>query len=142
MIVAPPDLFDRYGKPEDLMAYGVMLARLGRHDDAVQAGQQALQAHRTPKLSFQMACILALNVDDFPEDAQLAVGLLAEAISLEPQWLGKAMSDSDLDRIRSRSEFRSVIRSAVRLQTAARHARRNQQDGETSTERESAETGE
>ncbi len=136
------DLFDRYGKPEDLMAYGVMLARLGRHDDAVQAGQQALQAHRTPKLSFQMACILALNVDDFPEDAQLAVGLLAEAISLEPQWLGKAMSDSDLDRIRSRSEFRSVIRSAVRLQTAARHARRNQQDGETSTERESAETGE
>ena len=81
-------------------------------------------------------------IDDFPEDAQLAVGLLAEAISLEPQWLGKAMSDSDLDRIRSRSEFRSVIRSAVRLQTAARHARRNQQDGETSTERESAETGE
>ncbi len=110
------DLVQRFEDPTDRMARAVMLARMGNQALAVQEGQQALQLRRDGKLLFQMACVHALGVAKDSEQVANAVACLAEAISIDPYWLTKAASDSDLDSIRRTDGFRNLVRAALVIQ--------------------------
>ncbi|MDG2384679.1 MAG: protein kinase [Pirellulaceae bacterium] len=110
------DLVQRFEDPTDRMARAVMLARMGNQALAVQEGQQALQLRRDGKLLFQMACVYALGVAKDSEQTENAVAYLAEAISIDPYWLTKAASDSDLDSIRRTDGFRNLVRAALVIQ--------------------------
>ena len=113
------ELIREHGRPDDMMSYGVMLARLGRRSEAIREGLAALQIQRDGKLSFQMACIYALNADRHPEDVPIAVGLLAESIARDPNWLSRAVTDGDLARLRKDRGYRATIRAATDLFRAA-----------------------
>ena len=120
------DLVTRFGNPDDVMSQAVMLARMGRDADAIAMGNQALESRRDGKLVFQMACVYSLNADEHPEYVDLSVAHLAEAISMEPHLLGKLVKDTDLNNIRTTSEFRRVMQAAITLQRKVRDLKKSQ----------------
>ena len=120
------DLVTRFGNPDDVMSQAVMLARMGRDEEAIAMGDQALESRRDGKLVFQMACVYSLNSDEHPEYVDLSVAHLAEAISMEPHLLGKLVKDTDLNKIRTTPEFRRVMQAAITLQRKVRDLKKSQ----------------
>ena len=97
---------------DDVISRGVLLARLGRREDAIKDARLALSQNATAKQLFQVACIYSLSSKSHPADAHVALSLIDRAITLEPKWLQTAISDPDLESIRSMPEFAAIVRSA------------------------------
>lgn len=112
-------LLERAPHPADLMSRGVLRARLGQHDAAVQDGQQALLTRSDDKLQFQMACIYALNCGQYPQDLVPVLSHLARAILANPRWAAVAASDPDLAAVREQAGFRALLQAASVLQQTA-----------------------
>ncbi len=88
---------------------GVLLARLGRRDGAIRDAEAALVLDSGPETLYRVADIYALTSRQRPADRGRALRLLAAAIARDPVWLPVVAGDSDLDPIRSQSEFRALI---------------------------------
>ena len=95
----------------DLSGRGVVLARLGRRDDAHRDARAALKSNPGPLTRYQVAGIYALTARTNPPDALEAVRLLTSAFR-EGVGLELVDGDTDLDAIRQRPEFRRAVEAA------------------------------
>jgi serine/threonine protein kinase/Tfp pilus assembly protein PilF len=86
---------------------GVLRARLGRRDEAIKDGEDALLQDATPPRQYQVACIYALTSKQQPDDRLRALQLLASALA---RGYGADLlpTDSDLDPLRDLPEFRRL----------------------------------
>ncbi|MDB5387912.1 MAG: tetratricopeptide repeat protein [Planctomycetaceae bacterium] len=96
-----------------IAARGVLLARLGRRDLALQDAERALQGNPSASIQFQVAGIYAQTSKQVPNDRARAVSLLASALR---QGIGTNLvdADHDLDPIRQDPQFQQVVQ-AVRI---------------------------
>ena len=104
--------------PEDGPAHavrGVLLARLGKREAALQDAREALAVDESPAVLYQVAGIYALTSRDNPDDRRRACQLLAAALR---QGYGYDLlkSDRDLDRIRDDPQFGQLLEAARTLQ--------------------------
>jgi tetratricopeptide (TPR) repeat protein len=101
-----------------IVGRGVLLARLGRRDEAHRDGETALQASRDGQTVYQAACIYALTTSTAVEDAPKALKLLAEALLVDPRSARVAATDADLRAIAKEPEFRRLLVAAATLDRA------------------------
>jgi tetratricopeptide (TPR) repeat protein len=93
---------------------GVLLARLGRRDDALRDAKEAERIDPRPEVLYQAAGIYALTGQTHPADHREAFRLLAAALR---QGFGFDLLeiDPDLRPIRGQPEFRRLIEAARTL---------------------------
>ncbi|HVK15606.1 MAG TPA: serine/threonine-protein kinase [Fimbriiglobus sp.] len=94
---------------------GVLLARLGRRDDAHRDARDALLRDAKAPNRYQVACIYALTAKAHPEDRREAFALLWSALKTG-FGLDIVETDHDLDPIRKDPEFQRLVRSARAIQ--------------------------
>ncbi|MDA1177770.1 MAG: tetratricopeptide repeat protein [Planctomycetota bacterium] len=108
-----------------LAGRGVLQARRGVHEPAIRDAKLAIQASRTPAVSYQVACIYAqLSRTDHGEIDETvlasyrrnAVAFLAETLRQDNSWLRLVPRDPDLEPMREDPEFQEVLRAAAVLQ--------------------------
>lgn len=99
------------GSVEALGGRGVLLARLGRRDEAVRDARAAVAIDARPLALYQAACVFALTSKREPADRDEALQLLARAARDDPTWLRVAPTDPDLAPLHDRPEFRELLRS-------------------------------
>ncbi|MDB5305934.1 MAG: prkC 12 [Gemmataceae bacterium] len=100
-----------------LAGRGVLLARVGKRDEALRDARDALRRDgRAPNL-YQVGCVYALTAKTHPEDRGEAVRLLWAALKT---GFGMDMvdTDTDLDPIRTDRAFREMLADARALQAA------------------------
>jgi hypothetical protein len=96
---------------------GVVLARLGRRDDAHKDAKEALKRDATAPVHYQVAGIYALTSRTHPQDRDEALRLLESA--LQRGFVPREMDrDPDLDPIRDHPRFRALVRAARELRPA------------------------
>lgn len=96
---------------------GVLLARLGRRDAAVDDAEESLRRDTSPATLYQVAGIYARTSEQCPDDRLHAVRLLAAALR-SGYGSDQVEGDRDLDPIRQSPEFRDLIRSTSPLERA------------------------
>ena len=101
-----------------LAGRGVLLARLGRREDALRDARAALLIDDQPLFLYQAACIFALTSKRNPADRPEAIRLLAEAVRKDGSWLDVAPQDRDLDPVRDGPEFRELIKAFAVVRSA------------------------
>jgi len=104
--------------PKDAAAWsgrGVLRARLGQRDAALDDAQQALARTRDPLLTYQAACIFAQTSRTAPADAAQAVQLLAVAWQGRPDLVQLAERDPDLHPLTDCAEFNGALDAARTL---------------------------
>ena len=129
-------LSDRLGRPDDaiqvldcmlelnprdataLAGRGVLRARRGQRDAALQDGREALKSDRAAQTVYQVACIFAQTSKVSEDDAPEAVRLLRDALRRELRWVRLAPQDPDLDPVVQRPDFREAIAAAAILHQA------------------------
>lgn len=94
---------------------GVLLARLGRRDEAVRDARQALIRNPSALQTLQIACIYSLTSRIHPSDREQAIRLVRRALARRPLLVTLARSDADLAPIAKDPEFRRLIDSAGEL---------------------------
>ncbi|MBX7166424.1 MAG: protein kinase [Pirellulales bacterium] len=107
--------------PEDAAlhaARGVLVARAGRREEALDDAQRALQLDTRAPTRYQVAGIFALTGRIEPGDRARAMALLAAALE---QGYGGALidRDRDLDSLRDDSEFQRLVEAYRQLRGAA-----------------------
>jgi hypothetical protein len=88
---------------------GVLLARLGKRAEAHEEARKALAGDRAPIIFYQAANIYALTSRQEPRDAERVCCLLAAAL-LRQFGEEYVDSDSDMDPVRNREDFRQLLR--------------------------------
>jgi serine/threonine protein kinase/Flp pilus assembly protein TadD len=93
---------------------GVVLARLGRRDAALEDARGCLARNGDPRTRYQVACIYALTSRQHPDDRARALQLLTEAVraGFGIPWLA---ADHDLDPLRGTPEFQRLADAAGTL---------------------------
>ena len=94
-----------------LAGRGVLLARLGRRDAALDDARKALGLDDGALNLYQVAGIFALTSRNEPADVDQALNLLSRGIAKDPSWLAVVPKDSDLDPIRNLPRFRELIQA-------------------------------
>ena len=122
-------LAERVGRPADALAVldravalfpeyvparagrGVLLARVGKRDAAIQDAKDALLRDTKAPNLYQVACIYALTSQTHPDDKREAFKLLWSALTA---GFGRDIvdTDSDLDPLRKDPEFSRLVQSA------------------------------
>jgi tetratricopeptide (TPR) repeat protein len=99
-------------------ARAVLLARLGKREDALGDVRQALSCDRSPAILYQVAGAYALTSRQAPDDRARALALLASALR---QGHGHDLlcADRDLDPIRNDPDFRQLLQAAQALRKGA-----------------------
>jgi serine/threonine protein kinase/Flp pilus assembly protein TadD len=97
----------------------IVLARLGRRDEAHGEAAQAGRLSNDPAVTYRRACVYALTSKTHAGDRQTATGLLRQAIR-DGYWKGywnpaALEGDDDLAAIRSSPEFQAVLAAAKAL---------------------------
>ncbi len=97
---------------------GVVRARLGRREAALEDARACLARDGSPRTRYQVACIYALTSRQEPADRRNALELLATALR---QGYGANLlaTDTDLDPLRELPEFQRLAAAAALLQAAA-----------------------
>ncbi len=90
----------------------VLHARAGRREQAIQDAEAALERSNEPLVVYSAACVYALTSEKTPDDAALALKLLADSIREENSLAGMAPTDQDLKAINTRPEFRNILAAA------------------------------
>jgi serine/threonine protein kinase/tetratricopeptide (TPR) repeat protein len=93
---------------------GVLLARLGRRDDALRDAREAERVDPRPEVLYQTAGIYALTGQQHPADHREAFRLLAAALR-EGYGFDLIEIDPDLRPIRGQPEFRRLVEAARTL---------------------------
>jgi serine/threonine protein kinase/predicted Zn-dependent protease len=93
---------------------GVLLARMGRHADAVRDAEATLRLDAAPFTLYQVAGIYALTANARPDNAAIAKSLLARAFraGLDPALL---TGDHDFDPLKADAEFQNLVAAARTL---------------------------
>jgi serine/threonine protein kinase/tetratricopeptide (TPR) repeat protein len=128
-------LAERLGRPEDAVrllgrllelypeqapdraARGVLLARLGRRDEALRDADEALTVDDSPAMLYQVAGIYALTSRRDPADRARAFPLLASALR-RGYGHDRIDTDRDLDPVREDPRFRRLLEAAHALRPA------------------------
>ena len=100
------------GQADDIIARGVLHARMGNAELAIADAEAILKSRPTGKQAFQAACVFALLAEDRPHLARRARSALALAFRRNPRWIDVAASDPDLAGIRRHPKFRALLASA------------------------------
>ena len=108
-IVYHPDCVDAY------CSRGVLLARLGRRDEALQDVRACQQFKREPLTDYKLACIYALTSRQQPSDRADALRSLVAALKAGCgfEWLA---ADTDLDPLRDLPDFKRLLTGAKDLE--------------------------
>jgi serine/threonine protein kinase/tetratricopeptide (TPR) repeat protein len=106
-------LYPEYGRAR--AARGVLLARLGEREAALQDAREALALDDSPATLYQVAGVYALTSRQKPDDRRRAFPLLAAALrhGFGYDVIG---TDRDLDPIRDDPQFRHLLEAADTLQ--------------------------
>ncbi len=107
--------------PEDASlraSRGVLLARLGRRNAALNDADHALELTPSPKIQWQVASAYALTSKTNPEDQLLALQYLAAALRRKPQIVEDVVKDADLNALVGNPSYDRLIDGA----RSARHA--------------------
>lgn len=96
---------------------GVLLARLGRREAALQDAEESLRRDTTPANLYQVAGIYALTSQQKEEDRLQAFQLLSAALRHD-YGFDLIANDPDLDPIRNRPEFGRLVQAAQALRSA------------------------
>jgi serine/threonine protein kinase/tetratricopeptide (TPR) repeat protein len=100
----------------------VLLARLGKREQAHREAGEALARDHAPVTVYQAANVYALTSRQEPEDRRVAFPLLSRA--LEGGFgLNVIDQDGDMDPIRSDLEFRRIVNAARELRARAQPSR-------------------
>ncbi len=108
--------------PDSVLALGgrgVLLARVGKRDKALEDAQSALLVDTSPATLYQVACIYALTSKNHAEDRLKAFQLLSSALG-KGYGLELIDHDTDLDPIRAEPEYRRLVQAARALGAAGR----------------------
>ena len=97
----------------------VLKARSGDRTAAHADAATGLSADRAGMSCYQAAGVFALTSRQVPADKVRALTLLAEALRSPEFDVGVIQTDSDLDPIRTDSEFQAVVKAAQQLKAAA-----------------------
>ena len=98
---------------------GVLLARIGKRDEAHRDARDALLRDTKAPNLYQVAGIYALTAKTHPEDRREAFALLWSALKTG-FGLDLVESDRDLDPVRKDPEFQRLVRSARALHALPR----------------------
>src|SRR5207248_2019063 len=106
---------ERY--PDYVFSYagrGVLLARLGRRDEAMADARQALARDGSAEMSYRVACVYSLISRQSPADAERALQLLHDALR---RGFGaeELPDDEDLKPLHSHPEFARLSELARNL---------------------------
>jgi serine/threonine protein kinase/Flp pilus assembly protein TadD len=93
---------------------GVLLARLGRRQEAVRDAEDALSRDSSGETTYRAACIYALTSRSVPSDRSRAFRTLATALALGGDWPEIARTDPDLEALRNHDEFHEIMRTFSR----------------------------
>jgi eukaryotic-like serine/threonine-protein kinase len=93
---------------------GVVLARLGQRDAALEDARGCLARNGDPPTRYQVACIYALTSRQHPEDRVKAMQLLTEAVRAG-FGIPLLATDPDLNPLRSSPEFQRLTAAASTL---------------------------
>ena len=88
---------------------GIVLARLGRREAALDDARAALVLDQGAETLYRASNIFAQTSKVAPEDRREAIRLLADGLRKDPSWLRVVPGDTDLDPIREEAEFRSLL---------------------------------
>jgi hypothetical protein len=90
---------------------GVLLARLGKADEAVRDAEAGLRRDPSPVMVYQAGCIYALTSRQRPDDRLRALQFLATALR---QGFGRDLvtTDDDLNPLRGMPEFQRLVDGA------------------------------
>jgi eukaryotic-like serine/threonine-protein kinase len=91
-----------------LASRSVLLARLGRRDEAVKDAQSSISLDDSAKTLFRAACTFALTSRREASDRDQAIRLLAVAVRKDNSLLSRLDSDLDLVPLRDRPEFQRL----------------------------------
>ena len=92
----------------NLALRSVLLARLGRRDEALKDAAAARALDDSAAILFRAACAYALTSQKEPGHGHEALRLLALAVRKDGTWLGAMDTDPDLAPLRARPEFRRL----------------------------------
>jgi serine/threonine protein kinase/Flp pilus assembly protein TadD len=95
--------------------HAVLLARLGRRDEAHREAEQARLLSKDPYVTYQLGCVYALTAADHPEDSAKALTLLRQAFRDGYSNVGQLSCDPDLAALRGSAEFISFVGAAKTL---------------------------
>lgn len=109
-------LVDEFQNAQDVVARGVLLARLGKRDQASADAKRALELDASAKVHFQVGCIYALLAAEDNELAGHAIQQIAIAIQEDGRWAQVAARDTDLVSLRPHPKFRSLLSAAFLLE--------------------------
>jgi serine/threonine protein kinase/Flp pilus assembly protein TadD len=98
-----------------LAGRAVVLARLGKRDDAIKEIERARLLSSDPTIIYQAASVYALTSKTNPKDRAKALKLLREAFNAGYRDLKGIASDTDLDPIRDDADFLLIRQSAEGL---------------------------
>jgi tetratricopeptide (TPR) repeat protein len=90
---------------------GVLLARLGRRQDAHRDAEEAQSRDSSGDTTYRVACIYALTSKTDPADRPQALRMLATALGQQDKWAEIARTDPDLDVLRGQREFRDLLQT-------------------------------
>jgi serine/threonine protein kinase/Flp pilus assembly protein TadD len=93
----------------------VLLARLGKRDEAHKEAEQARLLSDDWNVTYQAACVYALTSRTYPDDQKKALDLLARAFADGFRTVYKLDRDPDLAPIRSLPEFTRLAASMKNL---------------------------
>ncbi len=93
---------------------GVLLARIGKRDEAIADGEEALLIDNDPSTLYQVACIFALTSKPGNLDRERALQLLSGALRTG-FGLDMVDKDIDLDPLRKLPEFINLVKAARAL---------------------------
>jgi tetratricopeptide (TPR) repeat protein len=96
---------------ETLSGLAVVLARLGRREEALKRLNAALERDTRPPLRYQGACVLALTSQTVDADADSAIVHLRAAL-LYGYGIDKVQQDADLAPLRRKIAFKRLVRMA------------------------------
>ncbi|HEV3436627.1 MAG TPA: serine/threonine-protein kinase [Gemmata sp.] len=93
----------------------VILARLGRREEAHQEIAKARILSADPGIIYRAACVYSLTSSKHPADRDEALKYLWKALSERYRDHGGLARDKDLDPIRTHAEFRKIEETAASL---------------------------
>jgi serine/threonine protein kinase/Flp pilus assembly protein TadD len=93
----------------------VVLARLGRREEAHEEGDLACRLSNDPGMTYKLACVYALTSKDHPADADRAIRLLGQAFTAGFRDLRSIEKDKDLDPVRKLPKFAAVVKAIEEL---------------------------
>ncbi|HEX3150087.1 MAG TPA: protein kinase [Gemmataceae bacterium] len=96
---------------EDRAGYAVLLARLGRKDEARKQARACLAPETRPLALYQAASALAVLAATAHERAEV-IAILRRVIQGDAAWAKDMAGDSDLKSVQSESDFKALLEGA------------------------------